>query len=158
MMAMRWGAVGLVLLGLMLNGAVLYSMSTQLDLVEVGLETTITDTYAGRNPWGMFTDREGERHSCKGSFEVGETIVYDPASPGRCRPEWAVGGFSSGERTWLSIGGVLVLLGIVVYAFEFFLTRDSELDKAMRGELGMAPPDPDRLVETVSSREPEERW
>lgn len=146
-MVMRWGAAGLILLGLILGGSSFATAAMDYDLATSGSRAIVSDVQLRvtrqlfrdkfqRN--GRFVTRHGEIRWCRGWFESGETVVYDAAHPSRCRPEWATGWFDHDEMFWFIVGMVLVLLGGLALAFERLTLGEREIEALLAGQL----PDP----------------
>jgi hypothetical protein len=128
MSVFRWSAAALLILGLGLVGYSVWSMASYLDLQEIGEDAAVIHAYydAGRERDVGVYEVAGQRYDLAGDFGLGDVIVYDPENPARARAEWDVGGFSSGERLLLSLGGAGVVFGIVVWLLERFGTAREE--------------------------------
>lgn len=154
----KWAAFAIIVLGMLLPVWAITSMVLEFDLVQVGVPATIIDVSSGKTRFGYYHAEDGSKASCRGYFEEGDTVIYDPSDRSRCRPDWAVGGFDTDERFWLSLGGFLVLVGIMGLVFERYMTGDDELERALRGELPAPGPDQDRQASREVVPEEESRW
>lgn len=119
---------------------------SNLDLVDVGRETQISEVVSFTRSREAYIEVDGHRYACWGGTRVGDAVVYDPAIPGvpyRCRAKWAVGGVNSYELFFLTVGGVVVLLGALGFAFEATLGRrdDDLVDLVKQGRLPAPPLD-----------------
>lgn len=135
------GSVVAILVGVIFGGVGVVGMTRNSDLATIGHEGVVFEVRGGKRPVAHYRDLDGEVRGCSGYHSVGEVILYDPAS-GRCRAQADMGGATGNEMMFMTFGGVVILLGLLGFLFEFTMARDDTLELVkltQQGKLDIPP-------------------